>query len=436
MFLRSVKFRAALAAMLVVFLGAGASAQNSGKPGLHTVVIDPGHGGKDPGAVSKDRKSQEKAFVLDISKRLKEKIEASCPDVKVLLTRSDDRYIPLIDRAKYATKNNADVFISVHINASDRSTSVNGYSVHLLGPSDKSKNTYAYNMEVCKRENEVILLEDDYTTTYQGFDPNDPESDILLHLMHNSYREQSLLFAQIVDEHLKSGPFKKSNGIYQNNFAVLRLATMPAMLLELGFISSNNDLTTLRSKDAREKLATRLCDAFCEYKTLYDESVGEGKSADSKPVGKISDKNSQAAAASNPAVTEPVEVSMLTTSASSGATKSSATADASNAKAVSGASAAGKDSSSASKSAVAEPVSSAGPVYATQILATTVRKDDADPIFLGYTPLELKVGKLYKYYIGVSSDVSKAKEYFQTISKTYTDAFVVKVENGTASRVK
>ncbi len=424
MILKSVKFRAVLAALLISVCGTAAFAQNSGKPGLHTVVIDPGHGGKDPGAVSKDKKSQEKAFVLDISKRLKEKIEASCPDVKVLLTRSDDRYIPLIDRAKYATKNNADVFISVHINASDRSTSVNGYSVHLLGPSDKSKNTYAYNMEVCKRENEVILLEDDYTTTYQGFDPNDPESDILLHLMHNSYREQSLLFAQIVDEHLKSGPFKKSNGIYQNNFAVLRLATMPAMLLELGFISSNNDLTTLRNRDARENLAVRLCDAFCEYKKLYDESVGAPAAAD----------------ASNPALAEPVGVPKQTTTASSEAAKSSSAADASNAKAVSGVSASGKDSSSASKSAVTEPVGvteqASAPVYATQILATTVKKDSSDEIFLGYTPVEIKSGKLYKYYIGVSSDVSKAKEYFQTISKTYTDAFIVKLVNGTATRVR
>ncbi len=400
MILNGVKFRAVLAALLVFTCGATAFAQNSGTPGLHTVVIDPGHGGKDPGAISKDKKSHEKAFVLDISKRLKEKIEAACPDVKVLLTRSDDTYIPLIDRAKYATRNNADVFISVHINASDRSTSVNGYSVHLLGPSDKSKNTYAYNMEVCKRENEVILLEDDYTTTYQGFDPNDPESDIFLHLMHNAYREQSLLFAQIVDNHLKSGPFKKSNGIYQNNFAVLRLATMPAMLLELGFISSTNDLTTLRNKDSRDNLAKRLCDAFCEYKKLYDESVGASGTA-AEPVETTKQTTTSAADASN-TVVEPVETTKQT-SATSGISTTSMTAS---------------------------------PVYATQILATTVRKKSDDPIFLGYTPLEIKSGRLYKYYIGVSPDVSKAKEYFRTISKTYSDAFVVKVVDGTVTRVQ
>ena len=423
MILNGVKFRAALAALLVFSCGAISFAQNSGTPGLHTVVIDPGHGGKDPGAISKDKKSHEKAFVLDISKRLKEKIEVACPDVKVLMTRSDDRYIPLIDRAKYATKNSADVFISVHINANEQSSSVNGYSVHLLGPSDKSKNTYAFNMEVCKRENEVILLEDDYTTTYKGFDPNDPESDIFLHLMHNAYREQSLLFAQIVDEKLKDGPFKKSNGIYQNNFAVLRLATMPAMLLELGFISSPGDLTILRDKDSREKLAERLCDAFREYKKLYDESVG-------------------APAAAETTVAEPVEATMQTSPVTA-TSKSSQAADASNsmvAKPVEAAKSTASETVETPKQTSASDIPTSSmteaPVYATQILATTVRKNSSDRIFLGYTPLELKIGKLYKYYIGVSSDLSEARENFQIISKKYTDAFLVKVSDGTSTRIK
>ncbi len=404
MILNLVKFRAAFAALLLCVCGAEVCAQNNGTPGLHTVVIDPGHGGKDPGAVSKDGKSQEKAFVLDISKRLKENIEKACPDVKVLLTRSDDTYVPLIDRAKFATRKNADVFISVHINASDRSSAINGYSVHLLGPSDKSKNTYEYNMEVCKRENEVILLEDDYTTTYQGFDPNDPESDIFLHLMHNAYREQSLLFAQIVDEKLKGGPLSKSNGIYQNNFAVLRLATMPAMLLELGFISSSKDLTTLRSRESRERLASSLCQAFCEYKTLYDESVGAVSGSDAS--GKSSGSSDKAGASG----------------------KSSRTEDSSQTAA-----AGSPDASSGSGDSRSAP---GGTVYATQILVTGTKKDPSDDIFLGYTPVELKAGKMYKYYIGASPDVSKAKEYFQIIRKTYSDAFLVKVENGSATRVK
>lgn len=268
-----------------------ASAQDRGSLGLRTVVIDPGHGGKDAGAVSKDRKTMEKRLTLEISKLLKQKIEELNPDVTVLMTRDKDEvFVPLIDRAKFATNHNADFFISVHINANDR-TSPNGYSIHLLGPStDKNKDTYAMNMDVVKRENSVILLEEDYSTTYQGFDPNDPESDIFLHLMTNAYREQSILFAQLVDKKMAGGPIKKSNGISQNNFAVLRLASMPAALLELGFISNPGDLEVLRSAQQRDRIAQRIAEAFTEYKKLYDESVGAGKDAPA------ADKPAQAAA--------------------------------------------------------------------------------------------------------------------------------------------
>ena len=143
---------------------------------LSTLVIDPGHGGTDPGAVSKDNKTYEKTFTLDIAKRLENKIKAECPDVNVVLTRRTDKNVDLGDRAAIANKENADLFISIHINSTAKS-GPNGYSVHVLGKSSKKdRDLFAYNMDVCKRENSVILLEDDYTTTYQGFDPSDPES--------------------------------------------------------------------------------------------------------------------------------------------------------------------------------------------------------------------------------------------------------------------
>ena len=354
------------------------SAQNPSSLGLHTVVIDPGHGGKDPGAMSKDGKTQEKQLVLDISKKLKEKIESEHPDVKVLLTRDRDGvFVPLIDRARFASGKQADLFISVHINANDRSAP-NGYSIHLLGPSsDKNKDTYAFNMDVCKRENEVILLEDDYSTTYQGFDPKDPESDIFLHLMHNAYREQSLIFAQLVDQKLSGGPISKSNGITQNNFAVLRQASMPAVLLELGFISNPTDLTALRSSASLDKIASRLSDAFSEYKSIYDESVGAVQQQPS-------------------------------------ASKENKTAPAS-----------GNTSGQAS-----------GTYFGTQVLASSKLMDKKDPYFLGYEYGYVRSGKLYKYIIGVSDDVDKAREMSKEIIRKYPDAFLVKVVDGACTRVK
>ena len=359
-----------------------AFSQDSGSLGLRTVVIDPGHGGKDAGAISKDKKTMEKRLTLEISKLLKQKIEKLNPGVTVLMTREKDEvFVPLIDRAKFATDNNADFFISVHINSSTKTTP-NGYYIHLLGPStDKNKDTYAMNMEVVQRENSVILLEDDYSTTYQGFDPKDPESDIFLHLMTNAYREQSILFAQVVDKHLAGGPIRKSNGISQNNFAVLRLASMPAALLELGFISNPTDLETLRSSQSRDRIAQRLAEAFTEYKKMYDESVGAGK--ETKPAAAPKGEEKSAPAAST-------------------ATASPAT----------------------------------GVHYGTQVLATRKNMDPKDKYFLGYEPECISTPTLNKYVIGVSEDLQTARKEHARIKAKYPDAFLVKVDDNGCTRVK
>ena len=376
-------FCAVMLSTAVYATSPGQSAPAASDLGLHTVVIDPGHGGKDAGCISKDRKTYEKQLVLSISKKLKEKIEAANPDVKVYLTRDTDVYRTLNDRAKFATEKNADLFISVHINANDKTTP-NGYSVHLLGQStDKNKDTYAFNMDVCKRENEVILLEDDYSTKYQGFDPNDPESDIFLHLMHNAYREQSLIFAQLVDQKLSGGPIKKSNGVLQNNFQVLRQASMPAVLLEIGFISNAADLSVLRSADYLDKISGRLAAAFKEYKTIYDESVGATKPAASQSVSKP-----QAESKPQPQNDEP------------------------------------------------DTVADSGTYYGTQVLASAKQMKGSDPYFLGYDMKYVKAGNLYKYIIGVADDIEKAREISKEIRKKYPDAFLVKVDDSGCTRVK
>ena len=186
---------------------------------LSTVVIEAGHGGTDPGAVSRDGKNYEKTFTLDIAQKLSDKIKAECPGVKVILTRDKDKSVALNDRAAIANKAGADLFISIHINSAS-STTPNGYSVHVLGKSsNKNRDLFAYNMDVCKRENSVILLEDDYTTTYQGFDPSDPESFIFLQLMQNSNLEQSLAFAELVADNLKGGPISTGRGMGTRSMA-------------------------------------------------------------------------------------------------------------------------------------------------------------------------------------------------------------------------
>ena len=255
--------------------------------GLKTVVIDAGHGGKDAGCVSKDSRTYEKNLTLDIATTLAGRIREACPDVNVVMTRSTDEYVTLNDRAEIANDAHADLFISVHINANDR-TSPSGYSVHVLGQSsNKNRDLFASNMDVCMRENSVIMLEEDYSTKYQGFDPADPESYIFMMLMQNSHREQSLRFAEEVQSKLEGGPIKVDRGVSQDPFYVLWKTSMPAVLVELGFISNSADLAQLRRKSCRDDLAERLFEAFLDYKAFYDESMhlGSGAAAGTPELG-------------------------------------------------------------------------------------------------------------------------------------------------------
>ena len=240
---------------------------------LRTVVIDPGHGGNDPGSVSKDKKTYEKNLTLTISKRLADKIRSNYPDVKVVLTRDKDVFVPLVDRAKKANNVHADLFISIHIN-SVKSTSANGFSSHILGQSSvQGRDLYQNNFNECARENSVVLLEEDYSTNYQGFDPNNPESSILFSLMQNAHLEQSLHFACLASEKMSKGPFRTSRGVRQDPFLVLWKTTMPSVLVECGFISNSADLQILNSEKGVGEIVQSLFDAFAEFKQSYDISL-------------------------------------------------------------------------------------------------------------------------------------------------------------------
>ena len=348
---------------------------------LGTVVIDAGHGGKDPGCISKDKKTYEKTLALDIATKFSDLIKADFPDVNVILTRSTDEFLELRERADIANRANANLFISLHINASS-SSSPNGYSVHILGQSSqKNRDLFAENMDIVKRENSVILLEDDYQTHYQGFNPSDPESYIFMSLMQNSNLEQSLLLASIISEKLKGGPIKSDKGIRQNPFYVLWRTSMPAVLVELGFISNDTDLAALRQDDKRTELAKRLLNAFKDYKQLYDSSLG---------------------------------------------------LDRDDAKAPSAPKGSGKETSKeAPKESGSKSADVSGALYGTQIFATSKAIDNAsDKRFLGWKPYVVQIGNLYKYVIGVSSFQEEARKNNAAIKKDYTGSFMVEIKDG------
>ena len=359
---------------------------------LTKVTIDPGHGGHDPGAISHDRKSHEKALTLDISKRLATLIKEAYPDVDVKLTRSTDNYVTLEDRASKANNSGAQLFISIHINAA-RNTSASGYSVHVLGQSsNKNKDLFAYNMDVCKRENSVVMLEEDYSTKYQGFDPDDPESYIFMTLMQNANLEQSMHFAQSVSTALKGGPIASDRGVWQNPFLVLWRTSMPAVLVELGFISNSSDLAVLRQSAKREEIAKRLYEAFKEYKTSYEVSLGLDPV---EPVVKT-------------AVEEDVEEQPEPEVKTAPATPA--------------------------PEAVAAPAE--GTVrYGIQIMAATTRLPDNAREFLGYKATIVKGPKFYKYILAVSPDLKDVKKEYETIKKKYPQSFLVKIDGEDILRI-
>lgn len=349
---------------------------------LSTVVIDPGHGGKDPGAVSKDGNSYEKTFVLDIAKTLAEKIREGYPDVKVIMTRSTDHFVTLNDRAEIANKAGANLFISVHINSS-AGTVANGYSVHVLGQSHKKgTDLYKMNLAMVQRENSVIMLDDDYNPATALFNPEDPESYIFMTMMQSAYLEQSIQFAQIIGDKLSGGPIKNSRGVSQDPFYVLWKTSMPSVLVELGFISNDQDLAVLKQEKSRDSIAECLYEAFKAYKTDYDKSM---------------------------MVSKPAEPAKTVT----------------------------PETKSAVEKTAAPQIDKAPPIrYGVQIATLSKELPQGDSRLLGYKPLIIKTsnGKLYRHVIAICDTKEEAREKLTEIARKYPDCFLVKIESGSVSR--
>ena len=232
--------------------------KTKGSVKISTVVIDPGHGGHDPGCSGAN--SREKHLVLAIGKYFAEGLERNFPDVKVIMTRSTDVFIPLHERAAIATREKADLFISIHCNYIPRASHINGTETYVLG-----LHATEANLEVAKRENSSILYEDNYQETY-GYDPNSPEAHIMFSMFQNAFLEQSILFAQKVQDHSSGDPGRKDRGVKQAGFLVLRHATMPSVLVETGYLSNRDEENYLRTETGQKEMANALLEAFGEYK--------------------------------------------------------------------------------------------------------------------------------------------------------------------------
>ncbi len=359
-----------------------ASAQDSGVA-LRTVVLDPGHGGNDPGAISLDGKLTEKSVVLDVALILGKMIKDAYPDVKVIYTRDKDVFIPLNTRADIANKNHADLFISLHCNSVPKNkTAPSGCETYVMGMSKSDSN-----MEVTKRENSVILMEDDYTTKYQGYDPTNPESAIFFNLMQNAYFEQSLKMAELCQKQLSKGPISTNRGIKQGALLVLWRTTMPSVLVEMGFITNKSDRNTLASKEKRTQLASRLFAAFKEFKEQYDGTVSDVPSVQPPVVQK-----EEPAVKNEPAV---------------------------------------KDEPAAAEA------SADSPYYAIQIFAVSRNLSSNASEFKGLKQIgKFPAGSIFKYTTGNYKTTQEAQAALSSVRAKFKDAFVVKIEAGKAEKVR
>ncbi len=256
----------------------------SGK-GVQKVVIDAGHGGKDTGTKARNKRHKhEKHITLAIAKKLGKYIEDNCPDVEVIYTRKKDVYLTLNQRAEIANKADADLFISIHVDAVGNK-SVRGASVYVLGLHRTEDN-----LKVAMRENAVMLQEEDYQTKYAGFNPNDAESYIIFSLMQNQYLNNSMMMASFANQHLKSETQRRTKGVKQAGFYVLREVGMPSVLVETGYITNTSDANYLCSEAGQQKTAQAIFQAFKSYKDFMEEHTAD---LPEKPEEKQSEKNTE-----------------------------------------------------------------------------------------------------------------------------------------------
>ena len=230
--------------------------------GIRTVVIDAGHGGWDPGAIGKHAK--EKDLALSIALKVGKYIEENIPNVEVVYTRKTDVFIELWKRADIANKAEADLFISIHVNAYTKA-SAHGTLTLVLGQHRADEN-----FDVAVRENSVILLEDDYETTYEGFDPKSTESYIMFTLMQKTYFKQSIEFGDYVQDQFRERAHRKDLGVREQGILVLAQTSMPGVLVETGFISNPEEEKYLMTQYGQEIIASAIYRGFKEYKEEID----------------------------------------------------------------------------------------------------------------------------------------------------------------------
>lgn len=356
------------------------------------VVIDAGHGGKDPGAIGSKASNREKDIALSIAKRLGSLIQANCSDTKVIFTRSTDVFIELGRRAEIANKAKADLFISIHTNSlpkgSRQAIGVQSYTLTL--------STLSTNLEVEKRENSVIEYEKDGAKKY-GFDGS-AESNIMFELMQDRDMESSVEFAKICQQEMVNTGKRKDMGVQQANLAVLRLTYMPSVLLEVGFISTPSEETFLLSSSGQETMAKCIYNAFVRYKAQHTGRMSKLEQVD----------------LSAPSKEEANDVAEVATPI----------ADTTSTQAVP------EKTAPIEEFAPLPQEDSDAPVFKIQLLVSERKLRNNDRQFKGLEVDYYQEGKLYKYTHGSTTNYNEIQKLKKSLGDKFPGSFIIAFKNG------
>ena len=358
-----------------------------------TLVIDPGHGGHDAGALGAI--SKEKNINLSVALQFGKYVERNMPDVRVIYTRKTDVFIPLKERANIANRANADLFISVHTNALPAGKIARGFETYTLGM-HRAKD----NLDVAMRENSVISMERGYQQTYQGFDPRSSESYIIFEFIQGKNMERSVELARNIQRKVCSGANRPDKGVHQAGFLVLRETSMPSCLIELGFITTADEENLLNDASRVDDIARGIYEGFAQYRNKYDKSISVPyRAADTESVSVariVSDKKQEQPERRS----ENVDTAPRRTVA--------------------------QNKPAQQKANVAD-----APVFKLQIFVSnrTLRKGDAH--FKGETDYDsYQEGNMVKYTMGASTNYNEIYRLRKSLAEKFPEAFIVAFKNG------
>ena len=384
-------------------------------PKKFTLVIDAGHGGKDAGA--KGKYSYEKNINLKVALAFGRYVEQNCPDVKVIYTRKTDVFIPLHQRADIANKNKADVFISIHTNAVASKRPITGLETYTMGMRRSDEK-----LSAAMRENEVVPIEDNYKQHYSGFDPRSPESYIIFEMINDKNMLESVELAKGIQRHVCRTANRPNKGVKQDAFLVLRETSMPACLIELGYITTASEEKYLNDQANQDALGRGIYQAFVEYK---NSKTGKSVSAPTPQPAPVPQPAPEPTTAPQPApapqqVSQP-EIPVLKEQPQD-TSKQEASAVERESVAL---------TPTQQQEASAQPVAKDLPVLKVQFMASDTKLKAGVKQFKGLKNVSsYKDGKMWMYTVGATSNYNEVKQLRKEVAKTFPQAFIVAFKNG------